>query len=238
MRLVLRHQSGKWDMPIASALAGLAAHREHCSVLTGTEANASRWDDLLAADGWEIGRQPGEFNSGDPWVSWDTDVWESVAGWTRELSGVTYDGRRAHARAQILRPLRGRGELVVIAHHLPAHIGRPVRVRRTSGREVAYQESLDSLAGMVRRVRRNRPDASVIVVGDWNLNFHNRFACRLVTRPFRRLDVFAVPPVAEGSRGSRLIDWALTDMHGRGRVLEPIKGADHRGVEFTLREVR
>lgn len=233
-----RHQSMRFDRSEADIDMALGDHRAHCSVLTGTEGGAPRWGKLLRAPDWEVGREPGEWGSGDPWVSWETSMWKSISGWTVELSETSYAGRRPHARVQRLRHWRGH-EVTFICHHLPAHIETMMRIRRTTAREVAYEESLRKLRKVVLRQRRRHPEASIVLVGDWNLDLRKRWVRRKLRRAFKGTGLELVPIRDEpGTHGRRLIDWALTDLEAFGNVLPYNVASDHRPVQFTYRRNR
>lgn len=239
----IRHRHQSWlhkmaaDHPDQVAL-DLGEHRENCDILTGTEGAGKHWADQLRAPEWDLQRGDGPYNEGDPWVSWNTSVWDSedLPGWTQELSDITYEGRRAHATARRLRRWDNRLTVTFICTHMPAHIGRLIRIWRTSPQERAWKESLQTLRDMVLRIRRNHPGNRIVLVGDWNLDMHSRWVRRKFRRAFRGTGLQLVPVAGEGgTHHGRLIDWALTDMRSSGAVLPPIDTSDHRGVAFTHR---
>lgn len=221
----------------AAIRKALTEHRANCGVITGTEATRPKWDTLLTEGGWQAFHEVGDYGRGDPWVAWNPAIWSGAGGWTRQLSTVTYNGRRPHAACQLLDHNVFRERVAFLAVHFPAHLEGDMRRGRVTTRVRAYRSAFSGLRDLVAHLRIEHPGVRVVLGADWNLNVRRRWVRAVIRRGLRGTGLRLVKPIPErGSFGKRLIDWAATDLQSNGRVLPAMRASDHAPVAFIHKQ--
>ena len=208
--------------------------REH--FIIGLTEVGDRHANLLRVPGWGWFRADGK-GADDCAVLWDDEFW-SLDGFARAvpLTSIVWQrvakyggGKTPPVHATVV-PLRGGGDrLVVIVVHMPT--------RSTVLRRRAWASCVSGLVRLVKRIRAVDSKADVILMADWNADWHNAKDRALLEKAHQRLGLtlcWQHDAPDTGTHGKRLIDGISTEKPARARVLAPSPASDHRTVSADL----
>lgn len=234
------HQSSRYDRSPWSLLRAVRAFLDaRADIITLTEVAAEDRARMLAKVKRVNARRGRGFkNADDCAVVWKRSRWDFVATWTTQLTTIVATGPAPPSAVFVLLSHRRTGRtLLVSVAHLPAAVDGPYgfgsraphRVEQHKAATVTWRRELREL------VLTHEPDA-VLVVADWNLDLHRKWARRYVMAQFPSLRLTWVGHMPEGgTHGRRLIDATHTDMQVRSVTLRPgNRSSDHRPYDEVL----
>jgi hypothetical protein len=246
------HASGRFDRADAKWVAAFREYVKLGIFLSGTEA---------------AGRDPAQFKAGlrgvrgtwasvhltgpaagECWFAWDTRAADLEHAEAHKLTDLTwtrseeYGGRPAakvHGLVVRLRRHGGRRRrrrIIYVIVHMPLD-NTPQRAR-------VWVDVCRGLVELVRQLRREFPDAAIVLVGDWNKNLRQTAERAMVHRhlldPLGMVTSWHLGLPRDGGTlagSSAVIDYAIAaaELLGRCRRLHPSSASDHIAIRYRLR---